>query len=57
MYSKMAFASSTRILQRRVFKSSTCIRDQKAKVSPRAQRADTKNQSGEVVRTDTTVVG
>jgi hypothetical protein len=57
MYSKMAFASSTRVLQRRVFKSSTCIRDQKAKVSPRAQRADTKNQSGEVVRTDTTVVG
>src|SRR3954447_26928028 len=32
MYSKIAFASSTRVFQRRGFKSSTCIRDQNASI-------------------------
>ena len=32
MYSKIALASSTRVLQRRVSRSSTCIRDQNASI-------------------------
>ena len=31
-YSKIAFASSTRVLQRRGLSSSTCIRDQNASI-------------------------
>src|SRR3954470_12504983 len=32
MYSKIAFASSTRVFQRRVLSNSTCIRDQNASI-------------------------
>jgi hypothetical protein len=32
MYSKIAFASSTRVFQRRVSSNSTCIRDQNASI-------------------------
>jgi hypothetical protein len=32
MYSKIAFASSTRVFQRRVSSSSTCMRDQNVSI-------------------------
>jgi len=42
MYSKIAFASSTRVFQRRVLRSSTCIRDQKASIM---RRPESRNQT------------
>lgn len=40
MYSKIAFASSTRVFQRRVFSNSTCIRDQNASIMALSSAVD-----------------
>src|SRR3954447_23828514 len=41
MYSKIALASSTRVFQRRVSSSSTCIRDQNASIIALSQQSPT----------------
>jgi hypothetical protein len=41
MYSKIAFASSTLVCQRRVLSSSTCIRDQNASITALSKQSPT----------------